>query len=325
MDFKPILEVLNREHVSGDEITNGFLRDAVTNFSANPASAISVIRRIQASDPSGFALAAVQLLVTAEEQSPGLRFVAGLVTTGSLLIDLLLDERFLTLEAAIPLARNVAAVEPLLDVRLVGKLLASAGDDASATRSSAALRVLGLVDAISNCSRLASYLVRFLHHPSAKVRSKAALLLGRANWNLNRVQRILASNDDRTRANALEPLWGHREQDVRDILWEAAKDPCSRVAVNALLGLCRAGDRDARAHLEKLATARDPTVRSGVAWAMGETGDPEFAEALDQLRQDGNARVRDMAEKSRQRLRSPETPEQPGTESRREANGARRY
>ena len=310
MDFQhTLLKLLDREQLPNDEAISGFLADAVSNFSTNRASAVNVIRQLQAKDSAGFALAAVRLLVASEKNSPGLQYVASLVLAGNLFVDPLLDERILPLKMAVTLASKVAAVEPLLDVHLFRKMMENAKGDVGAVKSATALHVLGLVGAISNCSRLTLFLVQFLRHPSVKVRSKTALLLGRANWNLARVKKFLTANDERVRANALESLWKHSEPDVLTILREATKDPCGRVAVNALLGLCQAGDREAYARVAMLAESTDPALRSGAAWVMGETGDPEFGAALEKLEQDGDAKVKTMAEKSRKKLRPPDASE----------------
>src|SRR5271170_5474882 len=103
MDLKHIFELLRQEHVPGDEMTGAFLEDAVAGFPANPAGAKNAIRKLQANDPSGFVLAAVRLL-TSEEKSPGVQYVAGLMFAGNLLIDALMDQRILALEAATVLA-----------------------------------------------------------------------------------------------------------------------------------------------------------------------------------------------------------------------------
>jgi hypothetical protein len=306
MDFKPPHILLGPQPLLGEQTTTSLLQDAVGAFRSNRVQAISAIRRLQTSDPAGLALAAVRLLEAAEEKSPWLEGAAGLLTGAGLLACLFLDKRLLSMEAAEPLAHKIASVEPFLDVHLVRQLVDNAAGRMGAIKNAEALRVLGLVDAISDCSRLGSYLVQFLNHPSHKVRSKAALLFGRSNWNLARVERLLASDDSRLRANAVESLWGHRHPDVRKILWNATRDTCGRVVVNALLGLCQLGDREAYTLLASFAATTDPGLRSGVAWAMGEIGDPEFGEALGKLAQDGDAKVRAMAEKSQKKLRAPE-------------------
>jgi hypothetical protein len=307
MDFNPSREPLCAKPLLGEQTTASLFQDAVAAFPSNRAQAISAIRRLQTSDPSGLGRAAAALLASAEEKSPGLESVAGLLTGAGLMAGLFLDGRLPSVEAALILARKIASVEPFLDVHLVRQVVENAAGKVGAIKNTEALQVLGLVDAISDCSRLGSYLVQFLNHPSDKVRSKAALMFGRSNWNLTRVERLMASEDSRLRANAVESLWGHRHPDVRKVLWNATRDSCGRVVINALLGLCQLGDREAYAQLVTLAGAADPVLRSGAAWAMGEAADPEFGEALEKLAEDGDAKVRAMAEKSRKKLRAPET------------------
>jgi HEAT repeat protein len=282
------------------------LRDAITAYSQNRRTAIRAIGRLQASDPSGLARAALQLLISAEEKSPELKCTAELLAAGSLLADLLLNQQILTLEHAASLVRKMTWVEPFLEVVLVRHAVTKAAGNVGRINSTEALYVLELVDVTSDCSRLGSYLIQFLNHPDEKVRSKAALMLGRSNWNRPRLETLLASEDSRLRANAVESLWGHSNADVQKILWSATADPSGRVVVNALLGLCRAGDRKAYLHLAELGDTPDPVLRRGAAWAMGETGDLEFQAALEKLAQDGDAKVRAMAAKSQKKLRRPE-------------------
>lgn len=284
------------------------LLDALAIFSTNRVSASSAIQGLRASDPLRLALAAVQLIASAKEKSPALEYLAALLTTGSLLTEVLMNQNTLPLEAAVALAQKVAAFDPRLDVRLVRQVSANATDGIGSIPSAVALRLLGLVDAISDCLLLAPNLIQFQRHPSDKVRSKAALMLGRCNWNLNRLENQMASDDGRVRANAVEALWGNVHEKVRTILWSATEDPCRRVALNALVGLCQAGDRAAYRRLTELADTFDPLTRSGVAWAMGEIGDPEFADALEKLGQDHDAKVREMVARSQKRLRMPVKP-----------------
>jgi len=308
MDFKPILELLENERVSGEEMTEALLQEALADFSTNSASAMRAIRRLQTSDTLGLVIGALRLLVSNEgstkERSRGLQYIASLLTSGDLLPQLFLDDRILSSQAVATLARQAAAIHPLLDVRLVGFVLANGGSDGGA-QSAVVLRALALVEAISDCSRLAPSLVQLLRHPCARVRSKAALLLGRANRNLARVGSLLASPDDRLRANAVESLWGDRRHEVLKILGKASHDKCGRVMVNALLGLCKAGDFEAHSRLLKLAENADPALRCGAAWAMGESSDREFGEALATLAHDADVKVRAMAAKSRDKLLSP--------------------
>ncbi|HEY4363635.1 MAG TPA: HEAT repeat domain-containing protein [Bryobacteraceae bacterium] len=198
---------------------------------------------------------------------------------------------------------GVDLTDALADVRVMREVLAQGGGDVRNTNPEMVLRALRLVDSISDGSRLTSYLVQLLRHPSPQVRSKATLLLGHANLNINRVRGFLLSSDTRLRANAVESLWGHAgRENVRQLLWEASRDRNNRVMVNALLGLCKAGDRGAFARLAALSDSPNPRVRSGAAWAMGETGDAAFAATIEKLAQDTDEGVAGIAARARKKL-----------------------
>ncbi len=258
MELNQILELLGQEHLPGDEMTGAFLDDAVAGFALNPAGSTNSIKQLQANDPSGFVLAAVRLLTSTKEKSAGVHYVAGLMFAGGLLVGALLDQRILAEDAATALARNLARAEPLLDVRLFQKMLANAGGDSRAVKDEVALWVFSLIGAFSECSRLAPYLVQFLRHPSARVRSEAARLLGRANLNLSRIKSFLASDDVELRVHALKSVWGHQEKEVQNILREASADSNPTVAIHALIGLCRTGAADACDRVRQMNGSSDP-------------------------------------------------------------------
>ena len=147
------------------------------------------------------------------------------------------------------------------------------------------------------------YLTQLERHPSAEVRSKAALLLGRGNVNVGRVRRFLTSQDARLRANAVESLWGMNTPQARALFWDATADSNRRVAINALVGLCKAGDAEARRKLVDLIYGDDPVSRRAAVWAMGKLGDPEFAQILAPLQNDPDENMRKMAAQSLALLR----------------------
>jgi HEAT repeat protein len=69
------------------------------------------------------------------------------------------------------------------------------------------------------------------------------------------------------------------------------------------------GDREAYARLRRLAGSADPLLRSGAAWAIGELGDPEFADALESLADDPERKVREMAARSMRKLKCAPLPD----------------
>jgi len=237
------------------------------------------------------------------ERLPGAEYVGGLISGDDSLIDLLVDEKALTHEEAFSMVRRMAASRPMLEARLMRKMLENADGLGAAVPREIAQRVTSMVEAISDCSRVTVYLPQLERHPSAEVRSKAALLLGRGNVNVGRVRRFLTSQDARVRANAVESLWGMNTPQARALFWDATADSNRRVAINALVGLCKAGDAEARRKLVDLIYGDDPVSRRAAVWAMGKLGDPEFAQILAPLQNDRGENMRKMAAQSLALLR----------------------
>ena len=112
----------------------------------------------------------------------------------------------------------------------------------------------------------------------------------------------MADADPRIRANAVEGLWGIDDAESRSLLRIVAKDENNRVVGNALLGLYRSGDCEAITALVKMADGVPPNFRATAAWAMGESGDPRFRDALRVLAGADDAGVRKRAAASLQAL-----------------------
>ena len=264
-----ILEVLRRECGSVDESLEAGLRESLVGFNAQRTEAMNSMRRLQSTDPTGFVLAAARLLTSPDfEKTAAAEYLTWLITTSNSLADPLLDENLVPFPVAVAMARGISAVEPLLDARLMRKMLGNAGGDPAAVPTGIALRVLKIIEAISDCSRITVYLMQLERHRSAEVRSQTALLLGRGNVKLRRVRNFLASEDDRLRANAVESLWGLNTPQSRDILRDCASDRHRRVAINALIGLCKAGESNARNRLIELSAGDDQVSRRAAVWGM---------------------------------------------------------
>jgi hypothetical protein len=309
MSLTQLLEVFERESGSGDEALETALRETLAAFNARRTDAMISMRALQSTNRAGFVLAAARVLTSPDfEKTAATEYLTGLITNANSLADPLLDESVVPLPAALAMAREISAVEPLLDARLMRKMLGNAGGDPAAVPIGIALRVLEIIDAISDCSRITVYLMQLERHRNAEVRSRAALLLAHGNVNLRRVRNLLASEDDRLRATAVESLWGLNTPQSRGILRDAAEDPHRRVRVNALVGLCKAGESDARHRLTELAAGGDPVTRRAAVWGMGHTGDPEFVPTLEALMSDTDERVRRMATRSLARLRLASSP-----------------
>jgi hypothetical protein len=145
-------------------------------------------------------------------------------------------------------------------------------DEAQAAGTRRILEVLG---GLSSGPRVANLLHRLQDSRNPKIRSKAALLLGRAFQDQRRATQQLAEPDPRVRANAVEALWGASGPDWVNLFRTAAQDPHNRVRANGWLGLYHAGEIESVAGLEAMAAGSEPD-RVSALWAMGHTGDPRF-------------------------------------------------
>lgn len=181
------------------------------------------------------------------------------------------------------------------ELGLLTSLLAEAAGDLRLVRAEKALEALAGMEEEPGLNAMVRYLA---HHPSAHVRSKIALLMGRADPDVERVRRLLATSDGRLRANSIESLWGSADPAALDLFREAASDPCSRAAINALVGLSKAGDAEAYARLEYWAACGDPSRCAGALWAIRklrktslafETAREDLAGARGQVAAPGNA------------------------------------
>jgi HEAT repeat protein len=168
----------------------------------------------------------------------------------------------------------------------------------------AAIRALDLLTAAGDFSRFLPVVAAFVRHADPHVRSKAALLIGRASHTLAWVEHALQDPNDRVRANAVESIWTVPLPCAIPLLKRALRDPANRVATNAAVGLHFLGDPAGAEALEGMAIHEDPLFRASAAWAMGMLGDSVFMPTAVRLRNDRDPKVRHLALRCLARLRS---------------------
>src|SRR6516165_1995766 len=122
MSLTQVLEVLGKEHIPGDETVEASLRQALEGFTDNRTEAINSIRHIQTKDSTEFVLAAARLLTGPSTGRAAGEYISGLINSANSLVDPLLDQRAAP-ETALSLARGMAEAEPLIDARLMRKML----------------------------------------------------------------------------------------------------------------------------------------------------------------------------------------------------------
>lgn len=258
------------------------------------SGAASLLRHAREEMPAALALAALHALET--ESNPGRRhWLATMLTEDNLWLEPLLNEDLLEEEAAEEVLRSLAASEPHLDVMLLRRLLAGVGGNVARLDERRALRALAAVERLGVQQRLLPLLAQLLRHPSPQVRSKVALLMGRANFSATRISTLLEAADSRVRANAIEALWHSTEPTIAAVFRKALDDPAVRVRVNALVGLALMKDDSALRQLEQLTQAEDPGLRAAAAWGVGRVGHPDMEPLLKRLAEDPNPGVRRIA------------------------------
>ncbi len=269
-------------------------------FDRDAAAGKNRIRELLEQDPKWFQQGVVRVMKSSPTSLRGVEFMVSLLLAHHLLLPTLCDQA-LNLEEAASLARTALQMEPMMDVALAKKL---ADDTALGEPVRNAGRLMDILGLISNGNRITSSLMRLWRSSDPQMRSKAVLLIGRSNRSIQWAQSRLAETDPRIRASAVEALWGLDTAEAKAVLRAAARDANNRVAGNALFALYAMGDTWAISELFKMAASDSPQFRSTAAWAMGETGDPRFSEALGRLMSESTAFVRKRAFTELSRLKA---------------------
>lgn len=252
----------------------------IDDFVRQPAASSRAFRELRDGNPQTFREEILPALMNLPD-SPGLTHLLRLMMQDEIALTFIVDPLFLKLPDAIRLTTRIQTIEPSVDARLL-RLLLPCGNGAIRD-SPRASRALEIVEAISDGTRTQALLAPLLWHTDIRVRSKAALLLGRFSRNTRWLQQRMEDSDPRVRANAIESLWGMDTEEARSLFLQATRDRHHRVAGNAIVALHRAGDL-AAARIGNHMAAHDAALfRAAAVWAMGETHDPRFVPTLVQL------------------------------------------
>lgn len=285
------------------ELEFNLLDDLVNGFMTNPILARRAMRELLFRSPGRFYGASLQVLKTGKA-SPGHDYLIGLLLENDLLSIALADPDAFSTQTAVALAKNLSRMDPHLDAKLMKKMFKEDGSSATDADPASGYRILEVIDAVSDGTRLVPGLMKLLRHKDKKLQSKAALLLARAHHNLDWFQLQLAHADPRVRANVIEGLIHTRPTSKQmELLWGISSDGHHRVATTALLVLVRNGYPGAAEKLEQLAEHPLDAFRTAAAWAMAETGDSRFLETLQKLAKNAEGTVRRMAIKGAVSLR----------------------
>ena len=261
----------------------------------SPGSAAKEMVDLLERDPEAFCHAAARMFAAVEE-SEASRFVLKLLLARGLALRVLIDPH-LNFDQVLAITRAVVDADPNADLSLA-KAVADAARENPAGSVHGLVRILQALDQIADVNRIAPRLLTLLRHPDARLRSKTALIVGRCGKSVPWVTRQMRDGDARTRANAIEALWGLGTEETRNLLRSAAADENNRVAGNALVGLYRAGDCWAISELLRKAASERADSRATAAWTMGALGDLRFKGVLGRMTEDKDPKVRRHAARS---------------------------
>ncbi len=262
------------------------MRECVQRFPGDPDLARKKLAELLVGDPPGFRAASLAILQDLVEPASR-RCVLELLLKGGLAP--VCDPEVIGLDAEVALAKELFELDPQLDMKLARRL---SGVAAESMPEEVVQRILVLLNAVPENSRVLPMLIRLMRHPSASVRSKAALVIGRASKTPQVMEDLLAEPDARVRANAIEALWWMDSAKARLVLEEASSDSNNRVVGNALLGLYRMGETSAIPKIVRMAVHPKAEFRTTAAWVMEQTGSPRFLPVLARMVRESNPAVR---------------------------------
>lgn len=139
-------------------------------------------------------------------------------------------------------------------------------------------------------------------HADARIRAKAVALINTA---LGEEQMPFGIEDvsSRVRATAIESMWGRRDALVREQFERHLRAKSPREAINAALGLHRAGKFQARQSLMSWAEGNDGHFGRAAVWATGQTEDPRLLVFLQQKMRSVDSSLRGHVLRALKRLR----------------------
>lgn len=268
------------------------LQDLTQSFAANRALVSKAIRELHETNPGAFVKDAAEILRDGED-GPGTRFMLAVLSARPDYLRFLCDPDSFTPAQSAGLIRQLKAQDARLEWKVANMVAhLNYSDDKTPAFATHCLEVLGLL--CGDATALPA-LRELLACPSARIRSKAALLIGHISRNPQWAKLTDVNQDPRVAANAVESIWGLDTLAAKEMFREAVTSSFHRAAVNGAVGLYLARQLEAVTWLWSFARHEEPDFRAAAAWGMGRTGDPRFLKALDALAKDAQDPVRAAA------------------------------
>ena len=246
-------------------------RNFVLELRPGVEDSAQLIRSFLSQHPRLFLAFAANFLADAPASSTKSLFTHYLLQAG--VVELLCRPDLLTFSSARRLCLAIVEQERDFDIRLARYLADRSSQTAGRAERVVSLRALALLNEIARNDRLLPILMQLLRSSDPFIRSKTALLIGSLLNNPAWFERQMQDPDARTRANAIEALWGSRWGAARSFCEQALSDSHPRVVANALIGLYLAGEQDrAKDLLGKMRVDSRPNWQASAAFAFRHLG-----------------------------------------------------
>jgi len=273
------------------------VQQLLVDFPQDPGTYSRSIRQLADDNWVDFLPASLSVLADGG-LSHGASYLVSLLLRENALADALCDPALLTVEAAAAVAKIAVAVERRFGVDLVRRLTSL-----DPTEQTQAERLLKIVEEVLDSMIVRPNLVPLLSHFNGRLRSKAALLVGRMNKSPQLASSQVSDLDARVRANAVEALWGVEDPACEAIFCKAACDRNQRVAANGAIGLYSLQKVCSIQLLHQLAERPMLECNVSAIWAMGKIASPRFQPVVSQAMLSGGSKLRLHALRSLARIR----------------------
>ncbi|MBM3768682.1 MAG: hypothetical protein FJW32_25150 [Acidobacteria bacterium] len=164
-------------------------------------------------------------------------------------------------------------------------------------------RMLELMRRVTPLDRLVQLLDKVIPSSNADIRAKARKLYEALTADLSWAEPFIRGNSGRDAADLVEALWRVVPSDsLRAIFIAAAAEPHNRLAGNALVGLFRLGDQEARDAVLSMTRHEEEPFRATAAWVIGRVSWHGGATRLQEMTSDPSEKVRRNARRALGRL-----------------------
>lgn len=276
----------------------GEVRLALADFLSDPQTHGRNLRKLADSDWDTFAGQA-EPVIEAGEDCLKVRYLLAIYSSRSMLVPYLARLMAAKRDVGRRVTRLAARIDPELDRSVARAVLGVEKGEGGAQAQTALLEVLAESDRLE---QIIPTLDPLRESGDPKVRSKMALLVGRAARAQSWIKLLREDPDARVRANAIESLWSQGGAFAAVCYELGIRDEHQRVVANSLVGMYLLGDPRSISLLAGMAEHPEKTFRGSAAWAMGETRDGRFVPVLWRMRRGGDPELAEIAASSCEKI-----------------------